>query len=119
MNEKLPKSPVDAGFFRNPVKLWTFASYLIRIQVSREHFSPHFLNLTMNTPEFRGTQIVPLIKKQTGQANLNGTALKHMLVPVPPLAEQYRIVAKVDELRRCVIGWKRTLLWVMKPAAAC
>ena len=76
----------------------TFASYLIRVRVSREHFSPHFLNLTMNTPEFRDTQIIPLIKKQTGQANVNGTALKHMLVPVPPLAEQHRIVAKVEEL---------------------
>ena len=52
----------------------------------------------MNTPEFRDTQIIPLIKKQTGQANVNGTALKHMLVPVPPLAEQHRIVAKVHEL---------------------
>ena len=76
----------------------TFASYLIRLRASRKHFSPHFLNLAMNAPEFRETQIVPLIKKQTGQANVNGTALKHMLVPVPPLAEQHRIVAKVDEL---------------------
>ena len=76
----------------------TFASYLIRIRPSREHFSPHFLNLTMNTPEFRETQIVPLIKKQTGQANVNGTALKHMLIPVPPLLEQRRIVAKVNEI---------------------
>ena len=76
----------------------TFASYLIRIRASREHFCPHFLNLTMNTPEFRETQIAPLIKKQTGQANVNGTALRHMLIPVPPLAEQRRIVAKVDKL---------------------
>ncbi len=76
----------------------TFASYLIRLRASREHFSPNFLNLAMNTPEFRETQIIPLIKKQTGQANVNGTALKHMLVPVPPLAEQHRIVAKVDDL---------------------
>ena len=76
----------------------TFASYLIRIKVSRKHFSPHFLNVAMNTPEFRETQIAPLIKKQTGQANVNGTALKNMLVPVPPLAEQQRIAAKVDAL---------------------
>jgi type I restriction enzyme S subunit len=76
----------------------TFASYLIRIRPSLLSSNPRFLNMAMNTPEFRETQIVPLIKKQTGQANVNGTALKNMLVPLPPLAEQHRIVAKVDAL---------------------
>jgi type I restriction enzyme S subunit len=76
----------------------TFASYLIRLRPSVTSTEPRFLNLAMNAPDFRRTQIVPLIKKQTGQANVNGTALKNMLVPMPPLAEQRRIVAKVDEL---------------------
>jgi type I restriction enzyme S subunit len=52
----------------------------------------------MNAPSFRESQVIPLIKKQTGQANVNGTALKNMLIPLPPLAEQHRIVAKVDEV---------------------
>ena len=76
----------------------TFASYLIRIRCLQGQTLPEYLNMAMNAPEFRATQIVPLIKKQTGQANVNGTALKNMLVPLPPLAEQHRIVAKVDEL---------------------
>jgi type I restriction enzyme S subunit len=76
----------------------TFASYLIRLRPSLRWSDPHFLNIAMNTSEFRETQIVPLIKKQTGQANVNGTALKNMLIPLPPLAEQRRIVAKVAEL---------------------
>jgi type I restriction enzyme S subunit len=76
----------------------TFASYLIRLRSSLLSTNPRFLNMAMNTPEFRETQIIPLIKKQTGQANVNGTALKNMLIPLPPLAEQHRIVAKVDAL---------------------
>jgi type I restriction enzyme, S subunit len=76
----------------------TFASYLIRLRCSLEHCFAPYVNLAMNAPSFRETQIVPLIRKQTGQANVNGTALKNVLIPFPPLAEQYRIVAKVDEL---------------------
>ncbi|MEO7854963.1 MAG: restriction endonuclease subunit S [Rubrivivax sp.] len=76
----------------------TFASYLIRLRPSLDATDPRFLNLAMNSTDFRATQIMPLIKKQTGQANVNGSALKNMLIPMPPLAAQIRIVKKVDEL---------------------
>jgi type I restriction enzyme S subunit len=88
------------GIYLGENGIRTFASYLIRIRTSQTSGCPRYLNLAMCSPEFRETQIVPLIKKQTGQANVNGTALKNMLIPFPPLAEQHRIVAKVDELMR-------------------
>lgn len=86
------------GIYLGEDRARTFASYLIRLRPSLLSSNPRFLNMAMNTPEFRETQIVPLIKKQTGQANVNGTALKNMLIPTPPLAEQHRIVAKVNAL---------------------
>ena len=86
------------GLYQGEDDWLTFASYLIRIRISADHTSPIYVNLAMNAPDFRTTQIVPHIKKQTGQANVNGSALKNMLTPLPPLAEQLRIVAKVDEL---------------------
>lgn len=86
------------GIYRGQNDVRTFASYLIRLRPSLLHSSPVYLNVAMNAPSFRETQIVPLIKKQTGQANVSGSALKNMLIPLPPLAEQHRIVAKVDKL---------------------
>ena len=86
------------GLYRGDDDSLTFASYLIRIRLSVEETSPIYINIAMNAPDFRETQIVPHIKKQTGQANVSGSALKNMLIPLAPLAEQHRIVAKVDAL---------------------
>lgn len=86
------------GIFLGQAGKYSFASYLIRIRCLKELFSPLYLNTSMNAPGFRETQINPHLKQQCGQANVNGTIMKNMLVSVPPLAEQHRIVAKVDQL---------------------
>ena len=77
---------------------YTFASYLIRIRFPSSLVSPQFGNLAMNAPYFRQTQIVSELKQQCGQANVNGSKLRNMVIPLPPVAEQHRIVEKVDEL---------------------
>lgn len=86
------------GIYTGADGTYTFASYLIRIRCATDLVTPKYLNNVMNAPYFRLTQILPLLKQQCGQANVNGTALRHMLAPIPPAAEQHRIVAKVDEL---------------------
>ena len=69
------------GLFLGDDDSLTFASFLIRVRLHVEATSPHYVNLAMNAPDFRETQIVPHIKKQTGQANVSGSALKNMLIP--------------------------------------
>ncbi len=86
------------GIYEGLDGAYTFASYLIRIRCIDGLFSPRYLNFVMSTPLFRETQIEPHLKQQCGQANVNGTIMKNMIVSVPPLAEQHHIVAKVDEL---------------------
>ena len=97
------------GIFRGQTQQYSFASYLIRIRCAKDMTLPAFLNLTMNAPMFRDTEIVPHLKQQCGQANVNGTILRNMRIPVPPAAEQHRIVAKVDELLALVDRLKADL----------
>ncbi len=79
---------------------YTFASYLIRVSLFYDYLNPEFVNISMNSCYFRQTQIEPEITQQCGQANFNGTKLKNSIIPLPPLNEQHRIVAKVDALMK-------------------
>jgi type I restriction enzyme S subunit len=86
------------GIYEGPDDHYTFASYLIRIRCSKNYVHPRYLNLYMNTSLYRTTQIEPFLKQQCGQANVNGTIMRNMVVPVPPIAEQKQILLKAEEL---------------------
>lgn len=75
----------------------TLASYLIRLSLCPVVL-PEYVNIYFGTPVCRSTQIEPGITKQTNQANFNATKLATVLLPLPPLPEQKRIVEKVDQL---------------------
>jgi type I restriction enzyme, S subunit len=77
-----------------PVKS-VFASYLIRVTPPRS-MAARYLKIFLESPLY-WTQLRAM-SAGTGQPNVNGQALGRLELPLPPLAEQNRIVAKVDEL---------------------
>ncbi|CAM3243466.1 hypothetical protein SB6411_05137 [Klebsiella spallanzanii] len=85
------------GIFKGENNIFSFASYLIRIRTIKVDAIPDFLNLNMQAPLFRKYQIMPYVKQQCGQANVNGTIMKNMLVAIAPQKEQQRIIDKLSE----------------------
>jgi len=72
-----------------------FASYLIRIR-PKENVDSRFLYFFFHTPIY--WRMISENLAGIAQPNCNASKLKTLEIPVPPLPEQHRIVAKVEEL---------------------
>ena len=72
-----------------------FASYLIRVQVFNEIYNPDFLSFFINS-YFGRLYINSVVAQQVGQANVNGTKLSNMPIPLPNKKEQDRIVLECN-----------------------
>lgn len=72
-----------------------FASYLIRA-IPCKSISPEFLKLFFESPVY-WKQLYDAAWG-AGQPNVNGTSLSNLVVPLPPFAEQIRIVKRVEQL---------------------
>jgi type I restriction enzyme S subunit len=88
--ELVGKTAVYAGL---PQKC-SFASYLIRVRLTQGG-APNFLAAYINSAYGRNW-VKSVVTQQVGQANVNGSKLQALNVPLPPEAEQQRIVAEID-----------------------
>jgi len=70
-----------------------FASYLIRLQMNKP-LNVKYLALFLDSPLY-WPQIMT-VRKGSAQPGVNATILATLHVPLPPLAEQHRIVAEVE-----------------------
>jgi type I restriction enzyme S subunit len=74
-----------------------FAGYLVRLRLSLANVEPEFVWLAMNSTDVRD-QIERPIRSAVGLKNINLTEFGALTIPLPPVVEQNRIVARVDEL---------------------
>ncbi len=72
-----------------------YAGYLIRTRYS-SHLCPEYMKCFMESQLYWDQLHSGTIA--TAQPNCNGKTLSRMILPLPPIAEQKRIVAKIEEL---------------------
>ena len=83
-----------SAVFKGDICPACFASYLIRVTFAGG-FSSDFGCTYINSEQGR-RYIAQVRNQQVGQANVNGSKLAGMPIPLPPLAEQQRIVTEVE-----------------------
>lgn len=88
--ELVGKSAVYEG---NPSPC-SYASYLIAVRMLSSCL-PQYLGYFINSPIGRAW-VKTVVSQQVGQANVNGSKLRSLMVALPPIAEQERIVLEVE-----------------------
>ena len=74
-----------------------YCDHFIRARVTETSIAPRYLRMTGDSLLVR-QQIQSLFITTAGQKTVNQGHIGGLLIALPPLAEQHRIVAKVDEL---------------------
>lgn len=85
-----PELVGKTAVYRSKIKPCSYASYLISVRFS-ELYVPELASAFINSAHGR-RWVKSVVTQQVGQANVNGTKLSALGVPVPPLAEQVEIV---------------------------
>ncbi len=83
---------------------YTFASYLIRLRFNKE-INPYYVNFILNSQIGR-MQIDLMSRQILGQANINSEELRNIMIPIPSLEIQNKIVADLNK----IVNEQKTLL---------
>ncbi len=79
---------------------YVFASYLIRMRFNFKQVNPDFIVYFLNSS--LGRQQVESVSRHIMQNNINSKEIKGLLIPLPPLDIQNRLVIRVIEQRAII-----------------
>ena len=99
-----PELVGKTAVFKGAAQPFAYASYLIRIRVVNG-YAPDFLAGFLNSSHGR-EWVKRVVTQQVGQANVNGTKLQALVVPLPPCVEQRRIVSELERRLSLISGVK-------------
>jgi len=88
-----------AALVKNITENYIFESKNIRVRFFKKETIAPFINYLFLTNVTKD-QILKAFTKVTGQASISQEKLYPLIIPLPPLAEQTRIVQKLDELMK-------------------
>ena len=97
-----PELVGKTAVFKGAAHPFSYASYLIRLKVV-DGYAPDFLAAFINSAHGR-EWVKRVVTQQVGQANVNGTKLQALVVPLPPSGEQGRIVTELDRRMSLIRG---------------
>jgi type I restriction enzyme S subunit len=86
-----------AAVYHGPPNAFLFPDLIMKVRVS-EQLNLRFVHLASISPPARAFLSANASGAQATMPKINQTTLVSLPIPLPPLAEQLRIVAKVDEL---------------------
>ncbi|MFA6969964.1 MAG: restriction endonuclease subunit S [Gallionella sp.] len=102
--------------FRSQVVPCSYASYLIAVRFS-PWFVPELAAAYINSV-FGRRWINSVVTQQTGQANVNGTKLSTLAIPLPPAEEQAEIMRLLQEQRKSFFDQSFNIELSLKRSAA-
>ncbi|MFT5308460.1 MAG: type I restriction enzyme S subunit [Arenicella sp.] len=74
-----------------------FEAMNMRVQLLNDLIDSRYIVLYLDS-SFGKSYFYSLAKEAVGQASINQAQINNLYTPIPPLAEQQRVIAKVDEL---------------------
>jgi type I restriction enzyme S subunit len=92
-----------------------FASYLIRVRMIKESCDPNILSYYINS-FFGRNYINSVVSQQVGQANVNGTKLSMMPVPLISRQEQEKLRNEIERLFSIISETEKVVLQELKQA---